>query len=329
MPSKDLLEHSFKECFFMPTYFMDKKLYIHPYRPAACIKVEGEDAPTFLQSQFSNDLKTLTSGTYYGLWLTPKGKVAADSFVFNYAPNTYYLLSYFSKASAIIDKLESNLIADDVYLKDETALFTAWSILGEDALAWVQELLPEPSFKEYIISNNYFVFKGRRSLSPSFEIIVKQEEGHLSEKIQTLLKNQPKYHLSSQALESQRISDKIPAIPIDIGPSDLPQEGGLEASCISFSKGCYVGQEVMARLKAMGNPQRSLCLLKAETPCALMPTLLPAPLYIENKQVGEMRCACALKNGYQGLGLLKKRYIKNEGLLSTTPLGKPEIRVLL
>ena len=57
-------------------------------------------------------------------------------------------------------------------------------------------------------------------------------------------------------LELMRIRAGLVAIPREIGPNELPQEGGLEENFVDFDKGCYLGQEVMARLHAMGKARR-------------------------------------------------------------------------
>jgi folate-binding Fe-S cluster repair protein YgfZ len=54
---------------------------IFRWRPAAWLRVSGEDAGTFLQGQFTNELRSVGTGGIYGLWLNHKGKVLADSFV--------------------------------------------------------------------------------------------------------------------------------------------------------------------------------------------------------------------------------------------------------
>ena len=57
-------------------------LTFHRYRPAAWLRITGADAATFLQGQFTQDLQNATTGAaVYGLWLTPKGKTVADSFI--------------------------------------------------------------------------------------------------------------------------------------------------------------------------------------------------------------------------------------------------------
>src|SRR5438046_523634 len=88
--------------------------------PAAWLRITGADAATFLQGQFTNDLRALERGAeVYGLWLTVKGKVLADSFVVR-GPRAdeFCLGSYFSPAGVIRERLESHVIADDVVIED-------------------------------------------------------------------------------------------------------------------------------------------------------------------------------------------------------------------
>ena len=96
---------------------------IHFWRPAAWLRVSGPDAGTFLQGQFSNDLGLLsTRPAVYGLWLNQKGRVLADSFVLKGSTaEEFWVGSYFSSGTAIRERLESHIIADDVVVADESA----------------------------------------------------------------------------------------------------------------------------------------------------------------------------------------------------------------
>ncbi len=93
------------------------------WRPAAWLRVAGPDAPSFLQGQFTNDLRALEKqAAVYGLWLSVKAKVLADSFVLRGAEeNEFWIGSYFSPAAVIRERLESHVIADDVTVEDRTA----------------------------------------------------------------------------------------------------------------------------------------------------------------------------------------------------------------
>src|SRR5690348_584890 len=99
---------------------------IHRWHPGGVLIVEGLDAATFLQGQFTNDLRKLgAKGSAYGLWLDHRGHVLADSFVLSGTePNRFWICSYFSSAEVIRVHLENHLVADEVTIRDDTS---AWS----------------------------------------------------------------------------------------------------------------------------------------------------------------------------------------------------------
>ncbi len=95
----------------------------------------------------------------------------------------------------------------------------------------------------------------------------------------------------------------------DIGPTDLPNEGGLETEAISYTKGCYLGQEVMARLKNMGQVRRRLLRVHGtgEPPTRL------APVFQAARKVGEVRSAVRDGAGWVGLALVSLVQLKPRG----------------
>jgi folate-binding protein YgfZ len=119
-------------------------------------------------------------------------------------------------------------------------------------------------------------------------------------------------NLSADEMEQARIDANIAAIPADLGPTELPNEGGLENVAISYTKGCYLGQEVMARLKSMGQVRRQLLRVTGSGP---IPTR-PAKLYQGAKSVGEVRSAVPAGEGFIGLALLSLLNLRRDAGLS-------------
>lgn len=280
----------------MPITISTSAVFFH-WRPACWLRVTGADAATFLQGQFTNDLRGLSPGSaVYGLWLTVKGKVLADSFVMRGRQDgEFWLGSYFSPAETIRARLESYIIADDVTLADETASWSAFSILGEDA---------EQCSKAG--EGTGFVFRGRRDRGAGVECLLRISDGVPPWLVQAMAN---RHELSDAEVGRRRIAAGIPAVPADAGPGDLPNEAGLEADAISYTKGCYLGQEVMARLKSMGQVRRRLLRVRGET--GALPAV-PAPLFVGGRQVGELRSAAP--DGAQGwIGL---------AMISLLPLGE-------
>lgn len=273
------------------------------WQPAAWLRVTGTDAATFLQGQFTNDLRDMRAGgAVYGLWLSVKGKVVADSFVLRGQGEEFWLGSYFSAAEVIRERLEAFIIADDVSIEDQTTGWRGFSVWGVPA----SELRVPGAL----------VFPGRRGREASVECVLPLERMAVME---TILREAPR--LAVEEVSRRRIEAAIPAVPMDIGPADLPNEAGLEADAISFTKGCYLGQEVMARLKSMGQVRRRL--LRVRGASATPP--LPAALHVGERAVGELRSAVREGAHFHGLAMISLLNLAGASQLALTPGGDPSV----
>jgi len=112
-------------------------LWAGHYRPSACLHVTGGDALSFLQGQFTQELRSsAASSVAYGLWLNQKGKVLADSYVLREAADSVWIISFSSSAPVIRERLEAYVIADDVSIADVTADWRGMVVGGAEAAAW-------------------------------------------------------------------------------------------------------------------------------------------------------------------------------------------------
>jgi hypothetical protein len=275
--------------------------------------VSGEDAPGFLQGQFSNDVRQVGPGRgVYGLWLNEKGKVMADSFlVGSPADREFWVGSYCSAGDAIRGRLEAFIVADDVTVEDLTAEWTAVSLLGDGVAGWLASE-PRPGV----------VFRGRRSSQESWEWVF---PALLQAEVAARLADVPA--LGPDEMERRRIASGIPSVPSDIGQGDLPNEGRLEADAISTAKGCYVGQEVMARIKSRGVVRRRVVLVSGSGPAPGV----PAGLWHEGRQVGQLRSAAPepAGDGFTGLAMLPTRLLGQVQAFSMSASSDPVVRVVV
>lgn len=276
---------------------------VHFWRPAAWLRVSGPDAFVFLQGQYTNDLGRLkTDAAVYGLWLNQKGRVLADSFVLRGAgEEEFWVGSYFSPAVLIRERLESHVIADDVAVVDETADWFGATIAGTGLTGQARA------------AGDGLFFPGRRGLGGEVEWLVRRPIDLPGVRV-----------LGGDEMELERIRAAIPAVPGDIGPGELPNEGGLEADAISYTKGCYLGQEVMARLKSMGQVRRRLLRVTGR----VAPPARPAKLFQGGRAVGELRSAVVDGSGFAGLALLTLLHLQRDVPLSLAPDSMPAIKVL-
>lgn len=263
------------------------------------IVVTGEDAADFLQSQFSNDLRPFSSSQVtYGLWLDVKGKVVADSWIRCEGEDQFRILSEYSSGQLIADKLDQHIIADDVELEVLPAA-PAVALIGTDE------------------SEAGISFRGRRSLQASCEVVFASEAER-----DNFLSTRNLEKVSEKWVHEQRIKAGKPLVPMEIGPADLPGEGGMEQDGLSFTKGCFLGQEVVARMHNVGRSQRALFVMHG----SIQPPAVPSVLFNEDeKKVGELRSAYQIDGDWIGVALLKIRYVEPGAVLFLS--GHP-VRVL-
>jgi len=301
-----------------------------PWKPACWLRVEGPDAFSFLQGQFSNDLRGLglsscgeggeralageggLGQSVYGLWLDRKGRILGDGFVLRAAEERFFICSYETPAAVLRTHLERFIIADEVEVFDETSSIVGLTLFLEEGTDFSLDLGQAAS-----------AFEGRRG-SRAIEWV-----GSVEARAELLTKLNSKAEFGLQEVERRRILGKIPAVPRDLGSGDLPQEGGaeFERAAVSYTKGCYLGQEVMSRLHTMGRVRRRLVLARLE---GLVPVELPVPLFFGEKRVGELRSTAAAKapGGFIGLALVSLYGLPTGSVrLSFYPSGPAEVTV--
>ena len=260
---------------------------------AGWVRVTGEDAADYLQSQFSNDLhRPEKNPVTYGLFLGLKGKVRADAFVCQRGPECFEVISYHSTSENLEILLEENVIADEVYFEKQD--FAKWVVIaGGNGWENGPEFPLEGCFSD---TRGFFSFHGRWMSEEHFDVLVPS----------CFVSEWENVFYSFEKLKHLRVQSGRPSVPTDVGLGDLPQEGGLEHDAVSFNKGCYLGQEVMARLKAMGRVQRRL--FRAEGSGA-------APAYGDTilcgeDVAGEVRSSSGFPNlnGWIAIVMLRRRF---------------------
>lgn len=278
--------------------------------PAAVLKVRGSDAFPFLQGQFTQDLRPQNSRrSAYGLWLNQKGKVLGDSFALEDG-DTWWLVSLSTPAAALRERLEAYVIADDVELSDETADWAAWSFLGAAAAPWLAARgLTLPEAGQWAPADAGRLFPGRAGLGGAWIWLRRTADGAPAG-LDALTRLDP------VAFARMRIEAGVVSVPEDVGPTDLPNEGGLEREAISYTKGCYLGQEIMARLHMQGQVRRQLLRVRGAGQ-------LPEPshrrlLSSAGKQMGELRTLAPLpeSKGWVGFAMVSLIGLDREATFS-------------
>ena len=280
--------------------------------------MSGSDAATFLQGQFTNELQQRSGSATYGLWLNQKGKVLADSHVLKIDENEFVVISIGSTATVIRQRLEEYIVADDVVLSDATPGMQGLLVWGQQC---AEILEARPAGGQFLRAGESFIFAGRQVQEENFQFIGPEKDLH---RMQAAFRAAGALDTDRATAEFARISAGLPAIPQDIGPGDLPNEGGLEAGAISYTKGCYLGQEVMARLKNLGRIRRRLHVVQGSGP----PPPPAAALYQAGAKLGELRSVAAQGNVFAAFAMLSLGNLNPGAPLALGPDHEPTLMVV-
>lgn len=265
-------------------------------RPAAVLLFSGEDHLDFLHSQGTADLRGPVGLCRYCLWLDHKGLIHADAFVLRLEEDKALLVSYDVPADVLHARFARNIIADDVTIEDRTADWRLLSVPAASVPSFLAGRSRQPVADRFFREADGYVFAGRRLGRDSLEYLV---DDRLSLPFEWV-------PLSPEEAEIQRIAAGVPAIPRDISPGSFnPVEAGLEQA-VSFTKGCYLGQEVVARVHRLQRFSRRLVRVCAAG--AWMPQDLPIDLLIDGTPAGQLTSVVGKEDEWMGIGWLKSRF---------------------
>jgi len=268
------------------------------FRGRLCVL--GADRRSFLNGQVTNNVKDLKTGEgCYAALVTARGKMESDLNI--YCLEDELLLDFEPGLSAAVRaRLEKFIIAEDARVADAAPHYGLLSAQGPLAAAVLQSLaMPVPQKAAGVVRiggaglGEVYVANQPRFGTAGFDLFV--PAGGLAaaaERLLTAARAAGGRFCGWAALESARIEAGVPRFGADMDGTNLPPEAGLDNRAVSYSKGCYIGQEVIARIRTYGHAAKSLRGLR-------LPDDLPAlpnrgdKLYLGDKQVGYITSATA------------------------------------
>jgi folate-binding protein YgfZ len=223
------------------------------------LRATGKDRVRWLNGMITQTVKGLTPGqTGYSLVLNPQGRIQGDADLCVHE-EMLVLETDKSQAERLLTHLRRYIIMDDVKLEELDAATTAIGIAGPKAAA-ILELLgtsaPEAgTFGAAKLAGIDATLAGAYSpVVPRYEIHVASE--HVLTLWNALLAAGATA-CGTAALEDLRVLEGVPAYDVDFSDKQLPQETGLTRA-LNFTKGCYIGQETVERIRARATLHRSL-----------------------------------------------------------------------
>ena len=215
------------------------------------LELRGADRQTFLQGMVSNDILALTPGqSCHAALLDSTGHLLADLRV--HAFPDYFLAETDPDCFPVLSRtLDKFLIMEDVQLADVTAQWATLTVLGQEASEFVASL---PSLPGEIRPLAYLLVPGLDLWLPAALIADAWDRLIAAGAVP----------LGEEDWEVLRVEAGLPAWGRELTPAILLPEAGMD-DAVSYTKGCYVGQEIVARLHARGHANRALrCLLLDE-----------------------------------------------------------------
>jgi|TARA_B100001094_G_scaffold92292_1_gene88204 folate-binding protein YgfZ len=220
-----------------------------------CIQVSGEDSQKFLQGQFSNDITEVTDSVYqYSSYSTNQGKVIA---IFRILKNNqgYLLLINKDVAKYFIERLSMYILMSKVIIEEQKDC-KIYGVLGKSANnILLNNILKE---NEYIKSSDNIILNNKNKYMPAATIIkIKSNNSESDELLQSEINVD--YNVN-ELIDNLLL---LPRITMATKETYIPQVLNLEdLNGINYKKGCYTGQEIVARTHYLGKIKKKIFLLE-------------------------------------------------------------------
>ena len=222
------------------------------------IVVAGADRRKYLHAMLTNDIAALGPGTgCYAAYLTPQGRMIADMSVYELG-DVCLLDLHPSVTDTVIGRLDQFIFGEDVKLGDVTEAFTGFAVHGPRSADVVGAAVGSSGLKglgpfgnvRAAFSGDPVIVAATRTLGVTgFEVYC---DRRLGASLHAALVGAGAVDVGEDAVAAVRIEAGRPEFPIDMDQDTIPLEAGIEKEAISFTKGCYPGQEVVIRILHRG-----------------------------------------------------------------------------
>jgi folate-binding protein YgfZ len=289
----------------------------------AYLDFTGPDRVRYLNAILTNDIKGLADHRgAVSLFLNPQGHIQGEIETYAFA-DRILCISFAMIRERLIEGLEKYIIMDDVVLSDVSEKYGTLALEGPKARAVARTLtgveidsLAELEMRESTV-NTISCIVSKRIVAgvPSVEFLTDLAQ------LQSLWKSlfaaateSGGGFLGYTALNSLRLEQGIPWFGYDFGEKQIPHEAGLQNSHISYTKGCYTGQEIVERVRSRGQVNRTRVSLKFDTHEQPTPN---SPLLFEGKEFGYVTRSgfSPSANAWIGMGYVRREKSVPESVL--------------
>ncbi len=225
----------------------------------------GADRASYLQGLLTNDIKALGPGSgCYAAWLTPQGRMIADLRVFELGDGL--LLAVAGRVKDLVrDRLDQLVFSEDVRVADLTDTWAAFALYGPAASRVLAAVAASDAgdLSDHLAALQWFQNERRHVCGTPVVVAASDEIGiqgfdlfveraH-AEALRARLVEAGARVVAPEAVNVVRVESGVPEFGVDMDEDTIPLEAGIELRAISFTKGCYVGQEVIVRVRDRGH----------------------------------------------------------------------------
>jgi folate-binding protein YgfZ len=290
------------------------------------MRFTGPDRVRYLNAILTNNIKDLAvDDGIVSLFLTPQGRIQAE--IETYAtPDSLFCVSYAMIRETLVPALDKFIIMDDVMLTDETETFGTAALEGPLTADIVKKLtsidlagLGELSFQRTSVAGiSCGLTKRSTGGVAGAEFLATRDD--LPRLWQTLREAVGGRAMGYQALNALRLEQGTPWFGYDFGDKQIPHEAGLEHSHISYTKGCYTGQEIVERVRSRGQVNRVRVLVQFDTGA---PPAAGTTLMADGKEAGHVTRTAFSPALHSAIGMA---YVRRENSAAGTPLSCGGVR---
>lgn len=292
---------------------LKEKAVMGTVAPGSPIAVRGKDRKEYLHGLLTNDIRSLIPGRgCYAAWLTPQGRMLTDLHVFD-LDDMVLLDVPVQLSAATLQRLDRSLFSEDVQLSDLSHVLTPVWVHGPVAAETIQKALAVSAPDSWLDYQNERLEFGGGSVVlvrvdqlgvPGFGIYV--DPAHEAD-LRRALEAAGARQVDPATIETARVEAGYPLFGVDMTEDTIPLEAGIEDRAISFTKGCYVGQEVIIRVlhRGHGRVVRRLVGLRL----AAMPSR-GAKIFAGDREIGWVTSAAdSLQLGPIALGYVHRDFV--------------------
>jgi folate-binding protein YgfZ len=276
------------------------------------IAVASEDRVRWLNGMLTNNIQGLAEGAgNYSFVLNAQGRIQGDCDAYR-MPDHILVMTDRSQIPTLMAHFDRFIIMDDVAIEDISVTRTCLGLAGPLAAQLLGALgvqLPAGGDALWILQTRICgvpvqLTGGYPTVSPRYEIWCANESVSMLWQVLLAAGAAP---CGLRAAEALRVLEGIPRYGVDLVERDLPQETG-QMRALHFAKGCYLGQEIVERIRSRGNVHRRLAQFALSAKPAATPSDLAAEIPPDGaaaSAVGRITSTAGYKGTYYGLGILR------------------------